>query len=179
MSYVQPYPLQKALPKIQRHDQLPFGTKEVARCLDPTDGPRFENLYVFVKRDYYLSLLVAYDRTNPKTNVTEYNCKQFDFPLRVLSWFPKALEEFRAPPIAGGLPAGKIISTDQNVDGEMLAVGSTTDGYDLTNRSRQSPFGSGESYEPTRLSFKWEFLYKLGFLDLWKKLGEQYERGQL
>lgn len=178
MSYVQPYPLQPALLKIDRHDQLPSGAIELGRCLDTTeDDPRHANLYIFVKRNNKLSILKSY--TLPLKTGPQYYCDQFDFPLKVLSWFPKALDEFRKPPIEGGLHAGAMISPDQNVDGEMLAVGSTTDGYDLTNRSRQGPLGSGESYEPTRISLKWDFLYTLGFLDLWKDLGQKYERGLL
>jgi hypothetical protein len=72
-----------------------------------------------------------------------------------------------------------MISADENVDGEMLCVGSTTDGYRIVNRSRQSPLAFDESYEPTDLSLSHNFLYRLGFLDLWKSLGEKYERGEL
>ncbi|MGR2957214.1 hypothetical protein [Vibrio vulnificus] len=115
-----------------------------------------------------LSILTAY--RNLKTH--QYYCDQFDFPLRVLSWFPKALEEFRKPAAAGGLHAGAMTSADENVDGEMLCVQAATQGYHLVNRSRQSPLDVGSSYMPTRISFSYHFLYDLGFLDLLKKLGE-------
>lgn len=168
MSYsIQKYPVQPALPTITHHDQLPMGAIEIGRLLDTTEA---EDLYVLVKRDNYLSILTAYK--NLKTH--QYYCKQFDFPLRVLSWFPKALEEFRKPPAAGGLHAGAMTSADENVDGEMLCVQVATQGYYLVNRSRQSPLGGGHSYMPTEISFSYHFLYDLGFFDLLKKLGEQY-----
>jgi len=176
MSYVQEYPLKDPLPKIQRHDQLPSDAAELGRCLD-NENVGFEDLYVLVRRGHKLSILVAYTRRLKAGDA--YFCKQFDFPLKTLSWFPKALEEFRKPPAEGGLHAGGMISQDCEVDGEMLAVGSTTDGYAITNWSRQSPLGFDESYKPTDLSLSWNFLYKLGFLDLWKSLGEKYEKGTL
>ncbi|WP_347360641.1 hypothetical protein [Vibrio vulnificus] len=169
MSYdIQKYPVQPALPTITQHDQLPTGAIEIGRLLDTTEA---EDLYVLVKRDNYLSILTAY--RNLKTH--QYYCKQFDFPLRVLSWFPKALEEFRKPPVAGGLHAGAMTSADENVDGEMLCVQLATQGYHLVNLSRQSPLGDVDSYMPTRISFSYHFLYDLGFLDFLKKLGEQYK----
>jgi len=60
----------------------------------------------------------------------------------------------------------------------MLAVGSTTDGYFLLNwsRNQQDPVSD---YDPAEISLHWDFLYKLGFLDLWKELGEKYERGEI
>jgi hypothetical protein len=133
-----------------------------------------EDLYTLVKQEQYLSLLVSYS-CGPDN---EYYCDQYDFPLKVLSWFPWALEEFRKPPAEGGLHAGAMISKDMDVDGEMLAVGSTTDGYFLTNWSRNKQ-GSRSTYNPVDISLSWDFLYTLGFLELWKSLGERYEQGQL
>lgn len=170
MSCVQEYPLLDSLPVIQHHEQLPSDAVELGRCLDTSEAKDF---YILVKRGQQLSVLITY--RNQKTN--QYYCKQFDFPLKALSWFPKALEEFRKPPTEGGLHAGAMISKDINVDGEMLAVGSTTDGYCLTNWSRQSPIFS--TYHPTEISLRSQFLYDLGFLNLWKSLGDKYERGEL
>ena len=173
MSYsIQKYPLQPALSTIAQHDQLPAGTIEIGRLLDTTER---EKLYVLAKRNQHLSILTAYK--NLKTH--QYYCDQFDFPLRVLSWFPQALEEFRKPPAAGGLHAGAMTSADEDVDGEMLCVQAATQGYYLVNRSRQSPLAAGNSYMPTKISLSYHFLYELGFLDLCKKLGEKYERGEL
>ncbi|CBL45894.1 Conserved hypothetical protein [gamma proteobacterium HdN1] len=170
MSSVQEYPLLDSLPVIQHHEQLPIDAVELGRCLDTSEA---KDLYILVKRGQQLSVLITY--RNQKTN--QYYCKQFDFPLKALSWFPKALEAFRKPPSEGGLHAGAMISKDTNVDGEMLAVGRTTDGYCLTNWSRQSPLFS--HYAPTEISLRSQFLYDLGFLKLWKSLGDKYERGEL
>lgn len=174
MTYVQEYPIEPPLPKITHHDQLPADAIEIGRLLDTTER---EKLYVLVKRSDHLSVLVTF--VMPLKTGDEYVCNQYDFPLKVLSWFPKALEEFRKPPAAGGLPAGAMTSADEDVDGEMLCVQATTQGYLLVNWSRQSPLAFDDSYDPTQLSLSSHFLYDLGFLDLWKKLGSKYERGEL
>ena len=171
MSYIQDYPLATSLPRIQSPDKLPIGVLELASLVDPTTGR--DKLYVLVKQQRYLSILNSY-QAGPNN---EYFCDQFDFPLKILSWFPRALEEFRKPPAEGGLHAGGMVSKDMNVDGEMLAVGRTTDGYDLTNRSRSDHDSS--AYEPMCISFSSEFLYDLGFLALWKNLGAKFELGEI
>lgn len=174
MSYIQEYPILAPLPVIQRHDQLPHGTLELGRCMNTSTGR--EKLHVLVKHQGHLSILVSY-RAGPND---QYYCDQFDFPLKALSWFPKALEEFRKPPAEGGLHAGAMISKDMDVDGEMLAVGSTSDGYCLTNWSRNDhEYDFDDDYKPTDISFTYDFLYHLGFLSLWKALGEKYERGEI
>lgn len=171
MSYIQNYPLSNPLRIIPAHDQLPADAIELARLIDPTSGR--DKLHVLIKQDKHLSILMAY--RNVKT--LKYYCDQVDFPLKALSWFPRTLEEFRKPPAEGGLHAGGMVSKDMDVDGEMLAVGRTTDGYDLTNRSR-SEHGSS-NYVPMRISLSSEFLYDLGFLALWKNLGAKYELGEI
>lgn len=174
MSYtVQEYPILQPLSRIDRHDQLPAGTTELGSFLDNRPDSR-ERWYVLAKHEGHLSVLISY-HSGPHD---QYYCKQYDFPLKALSWFPRALEEFRKPPVEGGLHAGAMISKDIDVDGEVLAVGSTTDGYFLINwsRNQQDPVSD---YDPARISLHWDFLYKLGFLDLWKKLGEKYGRGEI
>lgn len=173
MSKIQEYPLSAPLSHILRHDQLPTGTVELGRSLDNRPKER-EKLYVLVKHEGHLTLLVTY-RSGPNK---QYYCKQYDFPLKALSWFPWALEEFRKPPVAGGLHAGAMISKDMNVDGEMLAVGNTTDGYFVTNWSRNQQ-GPVSAYDPVDVHLSWKLLYKFGFLDLWKFLGEKFERGEI
>ena len=64
----------------------------------------------------------------------------------------------------------------EDVDGEMLAVGSTIDGYDITNFSRST---STHYYNPASIALTWEQLYEMGLLELWKSLGEKYEKGDL
>lgn len=174
MSYIQEYPILTPLSVIQRHDQLPVGTAELGRRLD-NSGAR-NRLYTLVKHEDHLSILISY-HAGPDD---QYYCDQFDFPLKALSWFPWALEEFRKPPAEGGLHAGAMISKDMDVDGEMLAVGSTSDGYCLTNWSRNDhEYDFDDDYKPMDISLSYDFLYRLGFLDLWKKLGAKYELGEL
>ncbi|GAB1261891.1 hypothetical protein [Aurantivibrio plasticivorans] len=166
------YPLAPALTKIVRHDALPNDAVLLGTMLDSSDGN--DELYSLVGYQNHLTVLVSYN-TGPNNT---YYCDQFDFPLRALAWFPQALDEFRKSPSEGGLHAGAMISTDTDIDGEMLAVGSTTSGYAITNwsRNQQNPVGD---YDPAELSLSWTFLYELGFLDLWKSLGEKYERGEI
>lgn len=172
MSRVQLYPLKAPINHIYRHDQIPQDAAELGRCVDKSTGR--EKLHVLVRQNGFLSVLISYS-AGPHD---QYYCKQYDFPLRVLSWFPWALEEFRKSPSEGGLHAGAMTTKDMDVDGEMLCVQSTTDGYALVNRSRnkQDPISD---YDPVDISLSWKFLYEDGFLDLWKSLGEKYERGEI
>lgn len=165
------------LPKlsiIQHHDQLPLGCVELGRCLDSTE---VDQLYVLVKRgSSTLSILISY--TLKLKTGDKYYCDQFDFPLSVLLWFPKALEEYRKPPVEGGLHAGAMTTKDVDVDGEMLCIQSTTDGYALVNRSRTGPTAS-QLKRPVRIDLHYDFLYSQGFLDLIKSVGDKHERGEL
>lgn len=177
MSYIQNHPLLPALEKITRHDQLPAGAQIIGQL---RKGNKENNPnYIFVKRKNNLSIIITY--VTERLGNKEYVCNQYDFPLKVLPWFPKALEEFRKPPAEGGLHAGGMISKDQDVDGEMLAVGSTTRGYNITNWSRDADGvdANPDFYEPTTLSLDYELLYDHGLLNFWKSLGEKYERGEL
>ena len=133
----------------------------------------------FIQRGAFLSIIrwsILKLKTGPR-----YSCHQYDFPLKVLSWFPKALAEFQRPPSDGGLHAGAMISKDQDVDGEMLAVGSTTQGYNITNWSRDADGVDADPnyYEPTTLDLSYELLNDCGLLELWKELGNKYDAGEL
>ena len=172
MSYIQKYPVVTALSTITHHEQLPSGAVEIGRLMDTTER---EKLHVFVKRGTFLSILSSYK--NLKTQ--QYYCTQYDFPLKILSWFPKALDEFRKPPAEGGLHAGAMTSVDEDVDGEMHCIHAATQGYYLVNSSRMSPLASPNSYMPSQISLSYHFLYDLGLLAFWKALGEKYERGEL
>ncbi|PIE40791.1 MAG: hypothetical protein CSA49_06555, partial [Gammaproteobacteria bacterium] len=93
MSYIQNYPLLKPLEKIIRHDQLPDGAVVIAELRKgPTD---YDTCYLFVQRDNQLSILITYIMRFKGND--RYVCYQYDFPLKVLSWFPQALEAFRKP----------------------------------------------------------------------------------
>lgn len=176
MSYIQEYPLLPALETIERHDALPPNSVHLGGL---AMGKNPEDVKIeFIQRGAFLSILrwsVLKLKTGPK-----YSCHQYDFPLKVLSWFPSALAEFQRPPADGGLHAGAMISKDQNVDGEMLAVGSTTKGYDITNWSRDADGVDADPdyYEPTSFSMTYEMLNDRGLLRLWKELGDKYDMGQ-
>lgn len=178
MSYIKKYPLVAPLTKIEKHDQLPENSQVIGN-ISYGHNPE-DNEYIFLKRGNFLSIIGWCVQTLKNGRVL-YICDQYDFPLKVLSWFPKALEEFKKPSAQGGLHAGAMISGDQNVDGEMLAVGSMTDGYNLKNRSRDADGMDADPdyYEPTNLSLPYELLEDYGLLALWKDLGEKYERGEL
>lgn len=176
MSYtIQEYPLAEPLQQFYRHDNRSSQEPKLDELTDTTH-PGQKDLYTLVKNNKHLSILISW--IGGPNN--EYCCEQYDFPLKVLSWFPWALEEFRKPPAEGGLHAGAMISKDMDVDGEMLAVGSSTDGYYIINWSRNVHDGiDSEDYEPMKLYLEWDFLYKQGFLELWKELSKKYERGEL
>jgi hypothetical protein len=74
-----------------------------------------------------------------------------------------------------------MISKDRDVVGEMLAVGSTTRGYNITNWSRDADGVNADPdyYEPTSFSMSYEILNDSGLLRLWKGLGDKYEAGEL
>lgn len=175
MSYIQEYPVLAELPRIKDHNQLPWGAVKIGECLKPT--PSRDKLFTLVTQGNHLSILVSYVM-NLKTG-DQYCCDQFDFPLQALSWFPKSLEEFRKSPAEGGLQADTMTSTDEKVGDEMLCIERTTDGYSITNWSRNDHHRFSDEYVPTVLSLSSNFLYNLGFLDLWKSLGEKYEKGLL
>ncbi len=166
---VQLYPLEQPLTLINRHDKLPTSATLLAEITDTSEGRN--HFYSLVEHENHLSILISF-RAGP---VNQYYCDQYDYPLKVLSWFPTALEEFRKPPVEGGLHAGAMTTKDIDVDGEMLCIQSATSGYYLMNRSR-TEHDSGGIYRPMEISLSYDFLYKLGFLDLWKKLGQQYEK---
>lgn len=177
MSYIQEYPLLPALEAIERHDELPPNSVHLGG-LAMGENPEDAKIE-FIQRGAFLSILrwsILKLKTGPK-----YSCHQYDFPLKVLSWFPRALAEFQRPPADGGLHAGAMISKDQDVDGEMLAVGSTTRGYNITNWSRDADGVNADPdyYEPTSFSMSYEMLNDSGLLRLWKELGDKYEAGEL
>lgn len=172
MTQIQEYPILDPLPAIKHHNHLPPTVKELGHLVDASSG--HEKTYTLVKNGNHLTVFISFN--NLKTH--EYRCFQYDYPLKVLSWFPKALEDFRKPPAEGGIHAGGMMSKDVNIDGEMLAVGRTTDGYFLTNWSRNDHVKFGD-YDPMEISLSSDFLYRTGFLSLWKSLGEKCDRGQL
>nr|MBX2808812.1 hypothetical protein [Cellvibrionaceae bacterium] len=114
MSIVKPkYPLLEPLERIYHHNNTAIHTPKLGQMLDDSTGR--DKLHTLIKQGNYLSIVVSYHAGL----ANQYYCDQFDFPLRALSWFPSALEEFRKPPAEGGLHAGAMISKDKDVEGEM------------------------------------------------------------
>jgi len=171
----QPFPLVDPLPLITRHDDLPADARLLGSMIQLKSGREYLYCYL-MRQDRFLSILSS-ATYQTRDGVVQYICNQSDFPLRVLSWFPTALELFRRPPAEDGLHAGAMQSKYENVDGEMLTVGSTTQGYVLDNWSRSDQ--KLEFYMPISLDLDFDFLYHDGFLKLWSDLGERYERGEL
>jgi hypothetical protein len=89
--YVQKYPLFDSLPKITHHENLHPDAQELGRCKDTTES---EKIFVLIKRGVYLSILKTF--TLHRKTGDHYVCNSYDFPLKALSWFPKALEIGRA-----------------------------------------------------------------------------------
>ena len=172
MTYRKPkYPLKTPLKSITDFERLPQGTQELGRL---TDNAGRERKYVFVKQGQHLSV-IKMQKAGPN-NQRFYH--QFDFPLRVLSWFPETLDYFVKPPANGGPHAGAMITEDIDVDNEMLAIGRNTDGYYILNRSRNSE-KDDQYYAPMELNLTETLLYDQGFMDLWKSIAEKYKKGEL
>lgn len=171
MAYIQKFPSITPIKVIGDHRQVPADSYLLGSTT--YNG----KLYSLVRRgDSHLSVLTSETYTIRDGSV-HYYCTQHDFPLRVLAWFPKALEEFRKPPVQGGLHAGAMITDYIDLDGEMLTVGATTEGYSLTNWSRCKH--GNKTFAPIDLALDSDFLYAQGFLQLWKNLGERYKQGTL
>ncbi|WP_062271056.1 hypothetical protein [Endozoicomonas arenosclerae] len=165
------YPIQPALQKVIQHSRLPVDSVELGRMRNIS---RANILHILVKRsDRWLSILSV--RGDDPLLGKKYRCYQDDFPLGFLSWFPKALEDFRKPPAEGGLHAGAMSSIDYDIEGEMLCVQRTVEGYEVLNRSRNASLGT--LYRPVSIEFTENFLYQEGLLNLIQKLGDQYDKG--
>jgi len=167
------------LPQIMHHEKLPGGAKEIARITEQEKG---NSTLVFVKYQRWLILVVPSDFLG-------YHTTQFEVPLGFLDWFPKALKNFRASPSEGGLPAGRVSTADQTVEGEILCIQRNmgdrdwphkgeAPGYAVLNRSRPDPnFTLFE--RASEISFSEQFLYQGGLMDLIERLGNQYKAGFL
>lgn len=177
------YPVKDNFPTIDRHDQLPQGAVELARLKDSLNSDY--DTVVFVKNQGFLSIVFFSDR-KLKDGSPFYVCSQNDFPMEFLSWFVKALIDFQKPPIDGGLPAGAMTSSDEDVGGEMLciqramAVNRDGGGYAVLNRSRCERGKNIETeFEPHEVIWGDNFLYEGGLLDLIKDLGKKFEKGKI
>lgn len=175
MAYVQRFPSLSPLPVISDHTLLPQDAKLIDSQV--LHQPLRDKLLSFVTRGTsHLTILSSTTYELPDGTL-KYSCVEYDFPLEVLIWFPKALDEFRRPPALGGLHAGAMISDYVDVSGEMLTVGRTTEGYALTNWSRCKH--GNKSFAPIDLALDSHFLFEQGFLQRWQSLGERYKQGSL
>lgn len=172
------YSQEKLLPEIDNHFKIPQVYKEIARIRDTSN---YGDMCLFLKYNQYLVIALVDDEI--EFGDPRYGVDQFEAPLELLTWFPKALDEFIKPSSKGGLHPGAMTSQDEDVGGEMLCVqramdaGNNQGGYTIVNRSRPSRLYHG--YNPSRMTFPENFLYQGGLLDLIKDLGEKYQRNQL
>ena len=176
MPYIQNHPLLEPLPKIEHHNQLTVNQIKLAELpyTEMHAGNSYTKTYSLIQQNNQLSVLVSFHYGHDK----KYGCAQYDFPLAVLSWFPKTLEKFRNGEKFEE-PGGTGMTTpDINVDGEFLTVSRSTSGYHLSNWSRNSSLDE-EGFAPVTLPLTEDFLYKQGLLDTWIKLGERFENGTL
>lgn len=176
MSTIQTLP---PLPEIKHHEKLPQGAREIARIKDGEALITFVNYkkwLILVRPDYFM----------------EYSTTQIDLPMGFLNWFPQALDDFRKPPVEGGLRAGAMVSDVELVDGEelciMRAMGDRAwpekgppPGYVVENRSRLEHDYEDlpELRDPQTTKFSEQFLFEGGLLSLIRQLGAQYSSGIL
>lgn len=178
MSLQPKYPQKALLPKIASHEQLPSDATEIARIYDRFGA---NSLLMFVKACPTLILLTVSIPGITRSGM--HGISQFEVPMGFLPWFADALNEFRKPPVEGGLHAGAMTSVDQEVEGEMLCIQrsvggiSGEPGYVVVNRSRPSRHFRG--YHASHFTFPDNFLFDGGLLKLIAELGEKYKKGLL
>lgn len=88
MPYIQKYSILEPLPLIKHHKQLPSDSMQLAHLIDPYSVRKHD--YAFLKCNNHLGILISYTK-HLKNGISKYKYCQYDFPLKVLSWFPKAL----------------------------------------------------------------------------------------
>jgi|SRR5690606_349682 len=146
-----------------------------------------KKLYTFIRYDN--KLIIHSSRDAVIDGKPDYICGQIALPIGFLSWFPQALEGFLKPPSEGGLAPGKMSSSGEDVEGEMLSIHRAMGdrdwpqkgpppGYIVVNYSRQDPFYT-TMQSPMEMKFPESYLYNEGLLDFIKRLGDQYKAGLL
>ncbi len=175
------YKQETLLPKLEKDLAYPQGFIELSRLKDTlNDG---DYLFLFRYDDFIIFCEICEETLQGDQR---FSVSQFEAPLELLRWFPRALEEFVKPSSQGGLHPGAMTSRDEDVGGEMLCVqramdiGNNQGGYYIVNRSREDRFiKSLNDYGPMEICFPENFLYEGGLLNLIKTLGEKYDRGEL
>lgn len=162
-------------------DNPPEGVKLIAKVEDSLNYPgRF---YSFFKQDKYLSIC-RHRIIKPKDGAEFQITSQFDAPLAGLSWFISKLEFFRKMPYEGGLPHGKIMTDEEQVSAESLALCRLADagnrrgdgGYQINNLSREDR-KVPRTFQ--QVSFSDSLLFEGGLLDTWCDLAEKYQQNAL
>ncbi|MBV2130510.1 hypothetical protein [Arsukibacterium indicum] len=159
----------------------PAGIKLIAKVEDHLNYPG--RYYSFFKQDTYLSICrhrIIKPKDGPEFQITS----QFDAPLEVLPWFIEKLNFFRKMPHEGGLPHGKIMTNEEPVAKEQLAICRLVDagnqrgdgGYQINNLSREDRKVPSTFQQ---ISFSDSLLFEGGLLDTWHTLADKYQQNAL
>ena len=159
----------------------PAGVKLVAKVEDRLNYPG--RYYSFFTQDKYLSIC-RHRIIKPKDGAEIQITSQFDAPLEVLPWFIEKLNFFRKMPHEDGLPHGKIITTEEPVAKEQLAICRLVDagnqrgdgGYQINNLSREDRKVPSTFQQ---ISFSDSLLFEGGLLDTWHTLADKYQQNAL
>ncbi len=168
-------------PEISHPLNIPLGYTLLDKAVNPEQASKD---YLFLKYKNLLVTFVGGDWINKITGEKKYSYYQACFPLEALPWVAKMFDYFFTAPKDGGLPAGKIATTDI-VKGEKLqfnrgmCVGSPNNGgYTLTNLSRINYGEDNDSESFQEFDFPDPWLFNGGLLEFWKDLATRYERGE-
>lgn len=170
------------LSEITEPDNPDHGIQLIARINDVLNYPN--RSYSFYKQGNFLSIVYHWIIT-PKNKASYLATEQFDAPLEILPWFINKLEFFMKPSTQNGLPANKIATDKEKVNGEYIILGRAMDagnarregGYILDNLDRKDHHKI--STNPQDITFSDSFLFEGGLMDLWKDLTEKYQKGTL
>jgi hypothetical protein len=163
-------------------DNPPQGVRFLTKTNDQLNYD--DEFLSFFQQNDHLSIIRHWIVT-PKNKLAYLAVRQFDAPLAVLPWFVDKLDFFMKPSTQGGLPANKIATDKEQVDGEQLILGRLMDvgnarregGYDITNLSRKDHFHKASGYQ--NIGFSDSYLFHGGLLDLFKDLATKYKKGTL
>ena len=171
-----------ALIEIKAPNLPPSGIKHLITTNDQLNYP--DRFFSFFQQGEYLSIVHHWIIT-PKDKAPYLTTDQFDAPLEILPWFVNKLDFFMKPSSQGGLPANKIATDKEAINGENLILGRAMDagnarregGYILSNLSRKDYLAISSNYQ--NITFSDSFLFQGGLMELWKDLAEKYENDTL
>lgn len=159
----------------------PAGIMLIAQVEDRLNYPG--RYYSFFKQDKYLSIC-RHRVIKPKNGSELQITSQFDAPLEILPWFINKLYFFRQMPHEGGLPHGKIMTDEESVAKEQLALcrlanagnQSGDAGYQISNFSRADRKVPSTFQE---ISFSDSLLFDGDLLETWNILADKYQHKTL